>query len=145
VSTEKAATFAVDLDSMPAAQGEPPGVTIALMVSQHLSAAGVECSEPTPIDSGASFAALIGQRKLPILLGPAPARPATESGRWFLAIGSGLMPSARLVGFKDDQARTQLVEAVTAALRASPGVKDVEWQDLESWSGRPGRRRWWQR
>lgn len=130
---------------MSAIQGEPPGVTIALMVSQHLSMAGVECSEPTPIESGVRFTALIGQQKLPILLSPMPARLATEPGRWFLAIGTGVMPSARLIGNKDDQARTELAEAVTAALRNSPGVDDVEWEDMASWSGRPVRRRWWQR
>ena len=142
---EKAATFAVDLGSISAIQGKPPGVSIALVVSQHLSAAGVECSEPTPIDSGVRFVALVGQQKLPILLAPVPARPATEPGRWFLAIGSGVMPSARLIGNKDEQARTRLAEAVTAALQNSPGVEDVEWEDLESWSGRRGRRRWWKR
>ncbi len=138
---ETAVTFAVDdarLEST--AKERSPAVTVAHLVAEQLTAAGVACSEPEPFAAGARFAGRVGRREVPLLVGPAPEHLVGSQPRWFLSIGSSVMPLARLIGAKD--VRTTMTDAITAALDAAPGVRDVRWHDEESWAGRPARRRW---
>ncbi len=136
---ETAVSFSVDLGSRPSTAGQTPAVAVAGLLVERLAAQGVECTEPVPFESGARFRGRVGRRDLPMLVGPAPAPTEAGRGRWFLSIGSSLMPLARLIGAKDD--RDHARELVTAALDAAPELDDVRWHDAESWSARAPRRR----
>ncbi len=114
-------------------------MAVAELVAEHLVATGVECREPEPFAAGARLAGRVGRREVPMLVGPAPEWLAGPEPRWFLSMGSSVMPLARLIGVKE--VRDSMTDAVAAALAAAPGVADVVWHDADEWAGRPPRGR----
>lgn len=132
MSAETTATFAVT--GAVAGDGSGGAAAVAGLIAARLHDADIVCGDATPIGSGARLVVRLGKRKVPVFVGPAPADSA-EAGRWFLSIGSALMPLAKVVGGKDGDARSRLTGALEAALATEPDISAVRWHD-DDWLGR---------
>jgi len=122
MSGEATATFAVVGD------GQTRGATaIAELIAAHVPAE-IEWRRSTPIGTGVRVELRVGRRMVPAFIGPA-ASDSAESERWFVSVGSSMMPFAKMLGGKDDDLRARATVALRSALLAAPGLVDIELSD----------------
>lgn len=119
MSAEAIATFTVDggdhTDGAPA---------VADLIAAHMPPA-IEWRRATPIGTGVRVELRVGRRTVPAFIGPT-ASDSPDVGRWFVSVGSGTMPLARMLGGKDRDLRAGVAAALRDALLASPRLVDVE-------------------
>ena len=119
---EPIATFAVVLDD------GPDGATaIAELIAAHVPAE-IRWRRSTPIGKGVRLELRVGRRMVPAFIGPA-ASDSPDAGRWFVSVGSSVMPLAKMFGGKDRDLRARVAVALRSALLASPGLVDIQLHD----------------
>ena len=125
MSAEPMATFVVDSDD-----GPLDATAVAELLAAHVGT-DIRRRRATPIGAGVRLEFRVGRRTVPVFVGPAPSDSpdAPGSGRWFVSVGGGMTPLAKMLGGKDRESRDHVADALRSALLAAPGIVDIRLRD----------------